>query len=95
MDLGTFRIIKFLGAIVAVAAAVYSLSVHDAPASRKKAILLFWLIGPPTFFYLEYFFQAPLLSGDDLTQFKDLQSSAGKVWAGIAAALGLMYFKGK
>lgn len=93
MNLETLRIIKFFGAVIAVAAAVYSLTARTASEERRRFILIAWMIGPPLFFYAEYYFQAPLLTGEALNRFKDLQRLAASIWAGVSAALAVAYFK--
>jgi hypothetical protein len=87
------KIIKFLGALLTIGVAVYSLLSRKATPERKRLILIFWLIGPPVYFYFEYSFQAPYLTPQELTRFKDLQGLASNIWAGVAAALALAYFK--
>ena len=93
MDIEVLKLIKFVGAILAAAAAIYSLTIKNVSVNRKRVILLAWLVAPPIFFYFEYFFQTPLLTSDELSRFKDLQSLASGIWAGIAAALAIAYFK--
>jgi hypothetical protein len=87
------HIIKLVGAILAVAVAVYSLSAYSASPARKRLILFLWTLGPPIFFYFEYFFQAPLLQPGELQRFKDLQDHASKIWAGLVAVLAVAYLK--
>jgi hypothetical protein len=93
MDLDTLGIVKLIGLAITVTAAIYSLTAAGASEQRKRIILIFWLVGPPIFFYAEYFFQAPLLKGEELERFKDLQQRAASIWAGISAALTIAYFK--
>jgi hypothetical protein len=87
--------IKFIGAVLAVGAAAYSLSAHNAPPRRKRVILFLWTLLPPVFFFFEYFFQAPHLQPDELTRFKDLQGHASKIWAALVAILTIAYVKPK
>lgn len=87
------KIAKYLGAVLAVFGAGYSLLARNASEKRKRAILILWMIGPPVFFYFEYLFQAPRWCETQLQRFNDLQRLAGAIWAGVVAALSIAYFK--
>ena len=79
---------------VAAAVIVVGCSFLLKNASMKKAILIAWMIGPPVFFFFEYYFFADVLSKEGALQtFKDYQSLASAIWAGVAAALAIAYFK--
>ena len=82
-------------AVVAVLAAVFSLTVGASSAPDvKKALLVLWLIGPPLFFFFEYWLRYDTLSKQgDLEKMKDLQQRGTQIWAGVAAALAAVYFK--
>ena len=84
-------------AIFAVFAAAYSLivGVKSSPTT-KKVLLVLWLIGPPLFFFLEYWLRRDaLIAANDLERVKDLQQRGAQIWAGVAAALAAIYFKGE
>jgi len=83
--------------VLAVAAAIYSLTVATkASPTTKRVLLVLWLILPPVFFFLEYWFRHDhLVTIGDLERVKDLQQRAAQIWAGVAAALAAIYFKGE
>lgn len=80
--------------VISVSAAIYSFTtgIHSSEKA-KKIILLGWLVGPPTFFFLEYLLRHDGLNAIDLERMKDLQHLGSQVWAGVAAALATIYFK--
>ena len=87
--------LKYVGALLTVGAAIYSFLAFKKNENHRRVILMGWLLLPPIFFYFEYFFQAPYLSPKELERFKDLQSRASQIWAGVSAGLALIYFKAR
>jgi len=79
--------------LASIAAAAYSLLSTNEPVEPKKLILVFWLVFPPTYFFLEYYFRESKLDATELARLKDMQDRAAKIWAGVSAALALIYFK--
>lgn len=79
--------------VASLAAAAYSFFATKASEAQKKYILVFWLVAPPVFFFLEYYFRQPFLSGDELVRVKDMQLRASAIWAGVSAALAALYIK--
>lgn len=76
-------------AIEVAAVSLWALWPPDAPRRDwLPAIALFWTLGPPIWFYIEY---ALLFDNwndkDAVAQFKDLQGHAAKIWAGMLAFL--------
>ena len=84
-------------AVFAVLAAVFSLFVGaKSSPNTKKVLLVLWLIVPPVFFFVEYWLRREsLVAACDLERVKDMQQLASQIWAGVAAALGAIYFKGE
>jgi hypothetical protein len=84
-------------AVLAVAAAIYSLTAATKGSpTTKKVLLVLWLIVPPVFFFLEYWIRHDQLAAiGDLERVKDMQQRAAQIWAGVAAALAAVYFKGE
>jgi len=68
----------------------------NARAQTISQILLFlWVVGPPVWFFIEYFFYFPAY-GNPAAGFEKLKSAqdvTAKVWAAFAVALGAMYKK--
>jgi heme/copper-type cytochrome/quinol oxidase subunit 1 len=81
--------------VLAVIAAFYSLTAGAKGSdTTKKVFLVLWLIGPPIFFFLEYWLRRDgLVASGDLERVKDMQQRGAQVWAGVAAALAAIYFK--
>ena len=84
--------------IVILAAAIatgYSLFGHDVEETYRYLILVGWLIVPPIHFFMEYYLKEADLQANKAAfdRFKDLQRLAAAIWAGIAAALAIVYFK--
>ena len=93
MSLDSLLIIKSIFLIFFVAFALYALNAKKITNAGKIKVLIFWFLVPPILFYFEYYFQARQLDGIELEIFKDLQSRASQIWAGLAALLTIMYFK--
>ena len=67
---------------------------------QKAALLLFWVLVPPVWFWFEYFFlyrYDPLIlpNGDakpDWDNFKYGQDLSAKIWLALVTALTILYF---
>jgi hypothetical protein len=58
----------------------------------KKYILVAWYLVPPTYFFFEIHWVRRNLP-NELGNCKMSQEAAAKIWAGVAAALTLIYFR--
>jgi hypothetical protein len=76
-----------IGALAALASFMGTLTPHD----WKKLVLVAWLTIPPVFFFLEIH-RVRRVNPQDLDDCKMSQESAAKIWAGVAAALAVLYF---
>jgi hypothetical protein len=84
-----------LGFGLGLAAVASFLWYSHFPPFVRQIIIAAWLVGPPIYFFFE-FHAARNKPVDDatLTRVKDSQARAEKVWAGVSAALAVLYFKG-
>ena len=87
------RVYYILLVIASVLAASFSFIPGVSPTLRK-GILVFWLLGPPIYFFLEYYFRENKLTSDERARFKDMQDRAAPIWLGVSAALAALYFDG-
>lgn len=86
--------LKFVGALAALALAVFCLFFPgSASPSVKRIFLVGWLVIPPAFHYFEYLVVGTTLVGEKLEGFKYVQGLSAAIWAGVAAALAAVYFK--
>ncbi len=78
--------------VLALVATIVGLS---GDKSLKYGILVAWLVFPPIYFFAEYLQAEKKLRSiaGAMDRFKDLQRLAGAIWSGVAAALGVIYFK--
>lgn len=89
-DAKTFmRVIHVLGFVWA-AAAVASFLAWTLSLAVQKGIIVAWLVIPPVYFFFELHWVREHLSAE-LEKCKMSQEAAAKIWAGVAAALGLIY----
>jgi len=84
------RVIHILGFVWAGLAVASFLAWNVSPAVRK-AILIAWLLVPPVYFFFELHWVRKHLRAE-LDNCKMSQEAATKIWAGVSAALALMYF---
>ncbi|HZF09964.1 MAG TPA: hypothetical protein VFE33_14335 [Thermoanaerobaculia bacterium] len=85
--LKTSHISGALGALAALASFI-SLTPHD----WKKLVIVAWLTIPPVFFFLEIH-RVRRENPADLADCKMSQEAAAKIWAGVAAALVVLYLR--
>lgn len=83
------RLIHALGFVWA-AAAVASFLAGDLTPLAQKCIVVAWLLVPPIYFFFELHWVRKHLP-TELENCKMSQQAAAKIWAGVSAALGLMY----
>jgi hypothetical protein len=57
----------------------------------KKVVAAAWLVLPPVWFFFELHW-VRRTRPEELASLKESQHSAAKIWAGVAAALGLLFF---
>jgi hypothetical protein len=84
-----------LGAILAVGCVIASDLLSE---SKKRGILVFWLVGPPIWFHLEW--QVLFRTGDGkdaewFERFKFSQRLAARVWLAVATGIAVLYFSDK
>jgi len=77
-----------IGAIAAVASFMGDLSLHD----WKKLVIVAWLTLPPVFFFLEIH-RVRKDKPEEVDNCKLSQDAAAKIWAGVAAALIVLYLR--
>ncbi len=75
-----------------LALAVYSFLSPPASKLARGEILAAWTVGPPVYFWLEYFVMANSIAKEEMERYKMFQELSRNVWAGIAAALAIGYF---
>lgn len=84
------RYFHVVGVIAGVAAVLSFLYV--AYTDWRKFIVAAWLVGPPVWFFFE-FHSVRRHNPKDLPTLKESQEMATKIWAGVAAALTILYLK--
>jgi hypothetical protein len=65
--------------------------VAPIPLWLRKLIVSAWFIGPPGYFFWELH-RVRERDPDEMEHLKESQEKAEKIWAGVAAALALLYF---
>jgi hypothetical protein len=84
------RVIHVLGFVWA-GSAVASFLAWNLPGPLKVGILVAWLVIPPVYFFFELHWVRKHLAAE-LEDCKMSQEAAARIWAGVATALGLLYF---
>lgn len=75
-------------ALIGVAFTIPVLAFTPRRGVLMALVLVGWLVGPPTWFAIEYFFIYKRYGGDvNLEEFKYGQEVMTRLWAGVAAAL--------
>ena len=59
----------------------------------QRLLVAAWLVIPPVFFFAEYHLLRQRRSPDEVARIRESQELARGIWAGIAAALALIYLK--
>ncbi|MEM6486618.1 MAG: hypothetical protein AAF662_16735 [Pseudomonadota bacterium] len=77
---------------------IFSRGDEQVPTGFMKGALLFWVLFPPLWFYLEYWLMANgyiVEAGDrvDLERFKNYSDYAANVWAAVLACVLFLYPK--
>lgn len=57
----------------------------------RKWLVAFWSIVPPLWFFAEFHWARRSKDEEELQRLKDSQELAGKIWAGLVAALSVIY----
>ena len=78
-------------ALISILAGLRWLPENGKPA-WAGLVVASWMIVPPIFFFAEFHWIRKY-DPDNLERAKDSQAKAEKIWAGIAAALVVLYFK--
>ncbi len=88
-------IVPVIGASFTIGAIISLIFIPKQNPRMRAAILALWLIVPPVYFFGEFHYDRDWskLPAAEMTDVKDSEDSASKVWAGVAAALALLYFK--
>src|SRR5689334_19117330 len=93
-----YKTIGAAGAILAIASVLVSaVIVTGAGATRLvivRSLVAFWSIAPPAYFFLEFHWARSRNDKELLQRVKESQELAGKIWAGVVAALSVLYLKG-
>jgi hypothetical protein len=85
--------VPLVGALVTVAAVLLaSLTLinllSNPDRSRRVLFLAIWVIGPPVWFWIEYFYLFRVWGkADKFDEFKHGQDLSAKIWLGIVALL--------
>jgi|OM-RGC.v1.026928798 hypothetical protein len=80
-----------------VGAALLVITLCSLPLGRVSAFLLvLWTIGPPMYFWFEFFRLRPLLhpDGEGLEDFKHGQELSRNIWAGVVVMLVALHYSG-
>jgi hypothetical protein len=88
------KIVAITLGVLGVVAAIFSLFATSAQEETRQLILAAWVILPPIYFWLEYYFLCDKIPPKELEEYKMFRELSRDVWAGIAAALAVAYFKG-
>lgn len=85
-----------IGTIAAMAAAISILWAVTHPGSLDciKSLVAGWSILPPIFFFVEFHWVRARCTAETLQRCKDSEEFASKIWAGVVAALSVLYLKG-
>jgi hypothetical protein len=62
-------------------------------SNAQRLLVAAWLVLPPVFFFAEYHLARQERTPAELTRIRESQELARGIWAGIAAALAIMYLK--
>jgi len=77
--------------VLAVASVIWSALSSDAV---KKWLVAFWSIAPSIWFFFEFHWARATKDETELKTVKESQEFAAKIWAGVVAALSVLYLKG-
>ena len=94
-----FRLVLAFVLLACAANTIYRFA--SAPASQSVWEIVFWALGPPLWFFLEYFaldrgwVKVPDPAAKDafLKSIKDYADYASKIWAAVLAAVLFLYAK--
>lgn len=89
--LDIFKLYQIFGAFMGVLAVISFLTPNTLTPEQKSWIAAAWLVIPPIYFFIEIHL-VRRNHPDDLENCKLSQESASKIWAGVAAALSIIYF---
>jgi hypothetical protein len=86
-----------LGLVFVAPAETLKLDGWTIPKMMKAAVLVVWLLAPPIWFWVEYFFvdwkSAVEGSGSEqLERFKYGQDISSKIWLAVSTVLLMLYF---
>lgn len=85
------RYYHILGAAMGICA-IASFMAMDLCKDTKAGILVAWLVSPPIYLFFELHWVRRLYP-TELENCKLSQESASRIWAGVAAALAVVFFK--
>ena len=86
---------RFIGALLAVFAIVsvtWSALTNDM--MTRKWLVAFWSVAPSIWFFFEFHWARATKPEAEVKQVQESQKLAGKIWAGVVAALSVLYLKG-
>jgi len=82
-------------AMLAIVSVVCSVLVADEHKEAVRAWLVAcWSVVPPLWFFSEFHWARATKDDAELKRLKESQELAGKIWAGVVAALSILYLKG-
>jgi hypothetical protein len=88
-----YRVVGALMATFAIVSVVWSACEHDQEV--RKWLVAVWSVAPALWFFLEFHWaRATKIEAVELKDIRDSQELAGKIWAGVVAALSVLYLKG-
>lgn len=90
---GTLSAVSGIGAMILWALSVWLVSADTSKSNGSRFIILFWTIGPATYFFFEYMVFARLLHPDDLKRTMDFTDLARNIWVALVAVLVAAYVK--
>ena len=87
-----FVAVAVFAAVVAISSVAWS-AVCDNQQVRKW-LVAFWSVSPPVWFFFEFHWARATKDEAELKRVRESQELAAKVWAGVVAALSILYLKG-
>jgi hypothetical protein len=87
-----YRVVGAVLATFAIVSVVWSALTHEQEV--RKWLVASWSVVPSLWFFLEFHWARATKDQAELKSLKDSQELAGKIWAGVVAALSVLYLKG-
>lgn len=88
------KVVAWLSVILAVGSLAWALGVHQGychrSASKNYLVVGFWILAPPIWFFLEWFYLCEGLPKDQLEWISHTHDLARNIWLALVAVLTVL-----